>query len=288
VSDRGKGVCCILTSAIGFALMALFVRLCDDCGGPVSSFQKSFFRNIVALVVALFVFVGRRRSRADDEPRPRLSAKAAWLLLGRSVAGLVGIFGNFYALSAIPIGEAMTLNKTAPFFAVVFSWMFLRERASPGQLARIAVAFIGAAFVMKPGFAGEETFATVCALAGGLGAGIAYTCVRELGILRVEGSLIVLFFSAFSTIGSIPFFVTDPAPMTVAQTLVLLCAGVGAAIGQFGVTAAYRYAAPRDIAVYDYSNVVFTAIFGFLFFAQVPDLLSVVGFLLIVLAGFRR
>ena len=275
--------------------MGMFVRLADDFGGAIPFTQKSFFRNIVAVAVAGGVFL-RAYGRAAARPSPVPPGRVAiprdrmpwWTLVWRSVFGTIGIFGNFYALSAIPIGEAMTLNKTAPFFAVVFSWMFLRERASPGQLARIAVAFIGAAFVMKPGFAGEETFATVCALAGGLGAGIAYTCVRELGILRVEGSLIVLFFSAFSTIGSIPFFVADPAPMTVAQTLVLLCAGVGAAIGQFGVTAAYRYAAPRDIAVYDYSNVVFTAIFGFLFFAQVPDLLSVVGFLLIVLAGFRR
>ena len=62
-------------------------------------------------------------------------------------------------------------------------------------------------------------------------------------------------------------------------------AGAGAALGQFGVTAAYRYAEPRSIAVYDYTNVVFTALFGFVFFSQVPDALSVVGFLIILLAA---
>ena len=151
------------------------------------------------------------------------------------------------------------------------------------------LAFTGAMLVMKPGFrpTNLETFATVCALAGGLGAGIAYTCVRELGLLKVEGSFIVLFFSAFSTLASLPFMLHGVDPMTPAQILIMLGAGCGAAVGQFGVTAAYRFAPPRDVAVFDYTNVIFTALFGFLSFAQVPDVWSVLGFALIVLAGLK-
>ena len=76
-------------------------------------------------------------------------------------------------------------------------------------------------------------------------------------------------------------------PMTPAQVLIMLGAGVGAAIGQFGVTAAYRFAAPREVAVFDYTNVIFTSLFGFAFFGQVPDVASVAGFALIVLAAVR-
>ena len=54
-SDRNKGILCIVASAFGFALMALFVRLCDDFGGSVSCFQKSFFRNVIALAIALVI-----------------------------------------------------------------------------------------------------------------------------------------------------------------------------------------------------------------------------------------
>ena len=60
-----------------------------------------------------------------------------------------------------------------------------------------------------------------------------------------------------------------------------------AAVGQFGVTLAYGYAAPREIAVWDYTNIPFTAALGFLMFDQVPDALSVAGFALIVLAAAR-
>ena len=242
MTSRQKGICCILTSAFGFALMAMFVRLCDDFGGPVSCFQKSLFRNLIALFIAAAVFVRNRPGRlaAADSRRAasRLPAKAWLLMLGRSASGVLGIFGNFYALSIIPIGEAMTLNKTAPFFAVVFSWLFLRERAGLRQLVCILVAFTGAMLVMKPGFQGDATFATVCALVGGLGAGIAYTCVRELGILKVEGSLIVLFFSGFSTLASLPFILVGGFdPLTPAQFAILLGAGCGAAVGPFGITA---------------------------------------------------
>lgn len=288
MSDRAKGVFCIVASAFGFALMAFFVRLCDDFGGSVSSFQKSLFRNIIALVIAAAVYLKTRRAdeSAGFMPVRRLPLKAWLLLLGRSAAGVLGIFGNFYALSIIPIGEAMTLNKTAPFFTVLLSWLVLRERAGARRLVWLVAAFAGAMLVMKPGFQGEATFATVCALAGGLGAGIAYTCVRELGLMKVEGAFIVLFFSAFSTLASLPFIaVLGADAMTPAQLLVMLGAGAGAAMGQFGVTAAYRFAAPREVAVFDYTNVIFTSLFGFIFFAQTPDLLSVAGFLLIVLAG---
>lgn len=291
-SDRSKGIASIVASAFGFALMAFFVRLCDNFGGPVSSFQKSLFRNIIALAIAAAVYF---RSRRADEaegfiPVARLPVKAWLLLIGRSLSGVLGIFGNFYALSVIPIGEAMTLNKTAPFFTVLFSWMVLRERAGMRRLVWLVVAFAGAMLVMKPGFQGSATFATMCALGGGLGAGIAYTCVRELGLMKVEGSFVVLFFSAFSTIASIPLMFLDGGvdPMTPAQVFVMLCAGVGAAIGQFGVTAAYRFAAPREVAVFDYTNVIFTSVFGFVFFSQVPDLLSVAGFCLIVIAGIKN
>ena len=180
------------------------------------------------------------------------------------------------------------IPATAPFFAVVFSWLFLRERAGLRQLVCILVAFTGAMLVMKPGFQGDATFATVCALVGGLGVGIAYTCVRELGILKVEGSLIVLFFSGFSTLASLPFILVGGFdPLTPAQFAILLGAGCGAAVGQFGITAAYRFAPPSEIAFFDYTNVIFTSLFGFALFAQVPDLWSVLGFALIVCAGVR-
>ncbi len=281
MGDRGKGVCCILTSAIGFALMALFVRLCDDCGGPVSSFQKSFFRNIVAVTVAGVLFARMAPRRAVSVPRNVL-----WPLVWRSIFGTIGIFGNFYALSHIPLGDACMLNKLSPFAAVIASWMLLGERVTARQAVAVAVAFGGAMFVVKPGFAlAGETTAALAGLVGGISAGLAYTCVRRLGILKVEPSFIVLFFSGFSTLVTLPFLLFDYHPMTSAQVAVLLGAGISATAGQFGITAAYRFAQPRQLAVYDYTNVVFAALLGFAVFGQVPDVFSWLGMAIIVAMG---
>ena len=260
--------------------MGMFVRLADDFGGAVSPFQKSFFRNLVAVLVAGALFC--RKCKVES-----VKCKGGWgPLIWRSVFGTVGIFGNFYALSHIPLGDACMLNKLSPFAAVIASWLLLHERASARQGVAVAVAFVGAMFVVKPGFAlAGETGAALAGLVGGISAGLAYTCVRRLGVLRVEPSFIVLFFSAFSTLATLPFILFAYQPVTGAQVAILLGAGVAATVGQFGITAAYRLAQPREIAVYDYANVAFAALLGFAVFGQVPDAFSWFGIAVIVSMG---
>jgi len=284
-ASYGKGVLFLVTSAFGFALMGMFVHLADFHGGHVSAIQKSFFRNIVALVLAAAFFV-RARRRAVAPSRAGLAPGAWKLLWARSVFGTVGIFGNFYALSHMPVADALMLNKLSPFFTVLFSWFFIRERLTLRQALCLAGAFAGATLVVKPGFGATALVPALCGVAGGVGAGAAYTCLRELGIMKVDGSFIVLFFSAFSTMAAVPFLVFDYHPMTIAQTLILVGAGASAALGQFAVTAAYRFAEARRIAVWDYTNIIFGAILGFFAFGQVPDALGVAGFATILIMAF--
>ena len=312
LSNRTKGTLCLIASAFGFALMGMFVRLTDDLGGPISCFQKGFFRNAVAVVIAAVLFWSRDRSRdlkgrasgrlqhqdsrfSKISPPSRLPTSSPshhslfsifhspfYILLLRSVLGTAGIFLNFYAISHIPLADAMMLNKLAPFFTVAFSWVFLGERLRLAQGACLAGALLGAACVVKPGFAAVSMFPALCGLLGGVSAGGAYACVHALGRRQVDPRLIVLFFSAFSCLAAVPFMVADFAPMTLPQVGALVGAGAAAAMGQFGVTAAYRFAEPRSIAVWDYTNILFAALFGLLLFEQVPDALSVIGFVAIV------
>ena len=290
MTGRAKGIAAVTASALGFALMAACVRLADDFGGPVSSFQKSFFRNVVALAIALAVFVRARLLRRPGEglfSGMGLSPKSLSLLLLRSALGTCGIFANFYALGLVPIADGQTLNKTAPFFTVAFAWLFLGEKATLRQVGALALAFAGVVFVAKPGFAGAAAFPLAVGLFGGACAGGAYACVRALRRHSVEPAFIVVFFSAFSCLASVPFMLARFDPMTWRQVATLFGAGAGAALGQFGITLAYGYAPPREIAVYDYSNILFTAALGLLLFGQVPDAWSVLGFAFILAAAFR-
>ena len=223
-------------------------------------------------------------TRGWDAPAPRLAAWAVLLL--RAILGTAGIFAHFYALGRITIAEGLTLNKTAPFFTVLFAWAFLGERANRSQWLSLAIAFAGVVLIAKPGFAGISAFPLAIGLLSGVCAGGAYACVRALRRHELSPSLIILFFSAFSCLASVPFMLAGFDPMTMRQVLVLLGAGIGAAIGQFGITLAYGYAAPREIAVFDYSGILFAGAFGFLFFAQLPDLASMAGFAAILIAAF--
>lgn len=120
---------------------------------------------------------------------------------------------------------------------------------------------------------------------GGLGAGAAYTFVRYLGARGENGSRIVFYFSAFSCIVCVPFVALDYAPMSLLQLVYLLLAGAFACVGQLGITKAYVCAPAREISVYDYTQVLFAAALGFFVFGDVPDWLSVLGYVLICGAG---
>ena len=119
-------------------------------------------------------------------------------------------------------------------------------------------------------------------VAGGLGAGVAYTYVRQLGKQGERGPVIVMCFSVFSCIVTLPFIIVDHAPMSWQQTVCLLCAGLAAAGGQFSITAAYQKAPAKEISVFDYSQVIFAAILGFVFLDQIPDALSITGYVIII------
>ena len=112
-------------------------------------------------------------------------------------------------------------------------------------------------------------------------AGMAYTYVRALGTRGVKGPFIVFFFSAFSCVCTLPYLIFCFHPMTMAQLGTLLLAGLAAAGGQFTITAAYTYAPAREISVYDYSQIIFSAILGFFVFGQVSDAFSWLGYIII-------
>ncbi|HJB74264.1 MAG TPA: DMT family transporter [Candidatus Eubacterium faecale] len=271
LSSKTKGVIFIILSALSFTGMNTFVRLAGD----LPTMQKVFFRNFVAMIFAFAAMV-----KAGDSFKPK-KGSVKYLLI-RSAAGLAGVFGNFYALDKIELSNASMLNKMSPFFALVFSAIFIKEKVKPKQAVAIAVAFIGALFIIKPTFGNADLLASLAGFAGGMAAGGAYTCVRWLGIKGENGRLIVLFFSVFSCVLTVPYLIFDYHYMTAFQWFALLMAGVFAAGGQFSITAAYTHAPSREISVYDYSQIIFAAVVGFFVFGDIPDVWSFVGYFIII------
>ena len=274
INQKTKGIIYILTAAFGFSLMSLFVKLAGD----LPAMQKAFFRNFVAMI---FVFIMMLREKVGFIP-PKEHIPD---LLGRSFFGTLGLICNFYALGTLNLSDANMLNKLSPFFAIIFSVFLLREKPKLVQIIGVTVAFVGSLFIIKPGFENPQVLPAVAGLAGGMGAGIAYTFVRRLGKKQENSRRIIFFFSAFSCLLCLPFLIIQYKHMSLLQLVYLILAGTFACVGQLGITKAYICAPAREISVYDYTQVIFAAALGFLVFGDIPDLLSVIGYVLICGAG---
>lgn len=269
-----KGMLMIIMSAFCFACMNVCIRL----AGALPSMQKSFFRNLVAAVFAIVII--RRQHISLRVERERWPALAM-----RCIFGTMGILCNFYAVDHLLVADASILNKLSPFFAILFSWLLLKEKINLVQAGGVALAFAGCLFVVKPGFENTALFPAMIGVCGGLGAGIAYTMVRVLGTHGVKGPVIVFYFSFFSCLAVLPWFVINYTPMTAMQLGTLLLTGLFAAGGQFFITAAYTYAPARKISVFDYSQVIFATLLGFIVFGEIPDFYSFIGYGLIIAAS---
>lgn len=236
--------------------------------------QKCFFRNAVALFIAAFALL------KNHTPFKIGDGNFKYLFL-RSAFGTTGLFLNFYAVSRLDISDASILNKLSPFFAIIFSVFVLKEVANKYEWLAVCIAFIGAVFVVHP-TGGVASIPAFGGMIGGMCAGFAYTFVRLLGKREENSMIIVFFFSAFSTICTLPFFIFNFVPMSLFQWTTMILAGVAAAGGQIFITKAYKYSPAKQISVYDYSIVLFAAIWGFLFLSQIPDYMSVIGYVLII------
>lgn len=270
MKSRYQGIIFIIISAFFFALMNLFVRLAGD----LPTMQKAFFRNLVAAFVALAMLL--RHPAQFKTIKGNMPA-----LLVRAAAGTLGVVLNFYAIDRLDIADASVLNKLSPFFAILFSFFLLKEKPSIAEWIAVAVAFAGSVFVVRPTFS-AEAIPAVCGLVGGMMAGLAYAFVRKASAGGAARNLIIFFFSAFSCVVLLPFMLWTYEPMETWQLLYLLLSGAAAAGGQIFITAAYSKAPAKEISVFDYSIVIFTALLGYFILDQIPDVFSFIGYAIIV------
>lgn len=276
MNNKKLGIVYIIMAAFFFALMTFFIRK----AGNLPTMQKAFFRNVVALAVAAVMLL-----KSDEGFK--IKKGSIFGLTMRSIGGTIGLICNFYAVDHMNISDANMLNKLSPFFAIIMSTFILGEMAGGFEWAMVVLAFMGAMFVAKPSF-NVEAFPALIGAFGGFCAGTAYTFVRKLGKQGERGAVIVMYFSTFSCLVTLPFFIVGYEPMTGRQFVFLLLTGLAAAMGQLCITAAYTKAPAKEISVYDYSQVIFAAILGFLFLDQMPDRYSIVGYVIIITAAVLK
>ncbi|PTU85392.1 EamA/RhaT family transporter [Staphylococcus pasteuri] len=273
LNPKIKGIIAILISAVGFSFMSVFFRLAGDL--PV--FQKSLARNLVAMFIPLFFIYKYKQPMFG-----KLSSQP--LLISRSALGLIGVLFNIYAIDHMVLSDADTLMKLNPFWTILFSLIFLNEKIRKYQITAMVVAILGMLLIVKPEFS-SSIIPSLVGLFSGIFAASAYTCVRALST-REAPYTIVFYFSLFSVIVLIPFTIFTYEPMSNLQLLYLFGAGLSAAVGQIGITLAYSFAAAKDISIFTYASIIFTALFGFILFGESPDVLATLGYVVIIGASY--
>lgn len=270
----GRAMVWMVFSGLSFALMGASVKFAGDLPLPM----KVFFRNLVTL--AITSAVAFRIGANPFAPTPHWK-----LLLLRSLSGLCGVFLYFLALGKLNLADASLLNKTSPFFVMVFAVWLLKEPFDRRMIPVLGVAFAGAMLVIKPSF-DVSILPALAGFASGLFAGLAYTLVRSMKG-RESPNRIIFTFSLVSCLATAPFLLFDHPQPTAGQWLALLGTGVFAAGGQYGLTFAYHHAQASRISVFTYLHVLFAVGVGFVIFDERPDLLTVSGGLMIVWAAWR-
>ncbi len=269
LDNMPRAMAWMVVSGLCFALMAATVKLAGDI--PVT--MKVFFRNLVTLGITSAVAVNMRENPFGRTPHAKL-------LILRSLCGLGGVLLYFLALDKLSLADASLLNKTSPFFVLVFAVILLKEPFDRVLIPALIAAFLGAMLVIKPSF-DYELLPAIGALASGLLSGLAYTMIRALKG-RESPNRIIFTFSLVSTLATLPFLIVSPPLPTAGQWLALLGTGIFAAGGQYGLTFAYHHARATRISVFTYLHVLFALILGFVIWDERLDAASLVGGALIV------
>jgi drug/metabolite transporter (DMT)-like permease len=235
-----------------------------------------FFRSFVGLVV-LIPWLVRGGFAALRTPYPRRQVT-------RAFAGLGAMYCFFYAIARLPLGEAMLLNYSSPVFIPFIAWLWIGEPIPPGIGWAIASGLAGITLILKPGL-GFLSPASIIGLSSGLLTATAMVAIR--GLAREEPTLrIVFYFGAVCSAASAPPLLWGWRTPSFPALALLVLVGVLATSGQLLLTRAYALAPAARIGPFTYSSVVFAALFGWLFWGELPDAFSLAGALLVGLAGY--
>ena len=258
--------------------MNTFLKL----AGPIPIAEKIVYKNVIC-TIAGFVFVAKTYG-FKDKTLYFGNRKNIFGLSMRNICGILGITANLYALQHLILSTASVLQDLSVFFVVIFSFIFLKEKVRFWQVVLICVGFLGALVVINPT---SVKFALAPALAAIFGAamnGGDAVSMRFLG-KKASPSTVVFFYNFVSAIILTPFMLMDYKVLSLHTTIFLILAGVFYTVVDFTIVLAYKYAPGREIAIFSYVDVVFSAALGFIVFGTFPKVTAIIGYAIIIAAA---
>jgi len=276
----------MLIASFTFAVMGGFAKLLTQ---SLPAVEVTFFRNIFGVVFLLYSIWRTPLVQQGGKP---------WLLLFRGTMGFLALVAYFYLMGKIPLGEAITYNKTSPLFVAFFAWLFLREALHPSAIVALGIGFAGIVLIAKPQ-GGSFDMYDLLGIFSGIGAALAYTSIRKLrayydtraivmsfmGIGTLAPLVLMLVGSAWEISGEWDWIV---APFVKPQGWAwfdIVMVGASATISQILMTKAYEHTQAGIVGTISYANIVFGVAIGTLLGDAFPDRWTLLGMALVIVSG---
>ena len=218
---------------------------------------------------------------------PRLTTLVRTSHLGlqllRSALLFAATFLFFTSISRMEIASATAVMNIHPMILTIGAALFLGEALGPRRIFAIAMAFVGALIIIRPG---SDIFSTAALLP--LGAGFCYGTYSLATRLLGRDEHIMTSYLYTALIGTIcATALTWPvwqAP-ELWQWGAFLGLGCVAALGQYSLIRSLTIAEAGAVAPFGYAGVLFSTLYGLFFFSEVPDALTILGAVIIVASG---
>jgi drug/metabolite transporter (DMT)-like permease len=236
--------------------------------------EAVFFRSLIGTVIIFFIM--RHKKVA-------FSKKGVPMLAVRGVFGALYLLAYFYTISKIPLADASILAHLSPFFAFILAGFFLKEKVPKTLLYLLPVVVLGAVMLIKPQHFSSYSMYAFIGVVSAFFAACAATSIRYLS-KKHHAYEIVFYFLATATVVSIPLMWNDFVVPSVTESLYLIGIGVVSLIGQLFLTSAFTHENVIVVEITRYIGIVFNAMWGFLFWMEVPDAQTVIGGMLIISA----
>ncbi len=276
---------------IGALISALNGALTKILADDMPALEIVFFRNLIGIVLIIY---------AIKHTKPTLNGGRFYMLIQRGVLGFLAMILFFYTVATIPLGEAITLNKTSPLFVAILAFYLLGERLTPRTILALLIGFLGIIFIVKP-FGMSISYEHFLGILGGFFAASAYTTIKKIKDIY-DSRIIVLSFVSVGTVLPAMLFLLSPyfeAPKAIAflfptfimpTTLyvwsLIIFMAIISTLSQWLLTKAYSNSNLSIIGVISYTNIPFSIGFGYMLGDKFPDSLTWIGIGLIILGGF--
>ena len=285
ISSLDKGIKQMLFASLMFAFMGAFAKLSSEFMPPI---EVVFFRNVFGVLFILFSLYQRPFTHKGGKKN---------LLFFRGFIGFIALMAFFYNIAHISLADAMTFTKTAPIFTAIFAWIFLHEKLPISVWIAIFIGFIGIILITKPsGVMLEKT--DILGIFSGVGAALAYTSVRELKkyydtraivfsfmFIGTFFPLILMGISSYITADFFDFMLGEFIFPEGVVWLYVILMGTFATLAQIYMTKAYGENKAGIIGAVSYSNIIFSVAIGLFMGDAFPEILTIMGIVLIVFAG---